>query len=127
MNAKVTCFEPGSHVNHTSFNHVPNVKVEQRAAGELDAQEEYDVIIAIESAFHYPQRSEFFKAARRALKPGGLFIVTDLPLSDEPSDFLFNPRRSVSGWMLTRAMNMPKENYVSLSTYRSQLDEVSQS
>jgi ubiquinone/menaquinone biosynthesis C-methylase UbiE len=37
-----------------------------------------DVVINIESAFHYPDKSEFIKQINRVLKPGGTFVIADL-------------------------------------------------
>ena len=40
--------------------------------------ESQDVIINIESAFHYPDKSAFLKEIHRILKPGGIFLIADL-------------------------------------------------
>jgi ubiquinone/menaquinone biosynthesis C-methylase UbiE len=37
-----------------------------------------DVVINIESAFHYPDKAAFLKEMHRVLKPGGEFLVADL-------------------------------------------------
>lgn len=37
-----------------------------------------DVVISIESAFHYPDKDAFFRQVERVLKPGGKFLVADL-------------------------------------------------
>ena len=37
-----------------------------------------DVLLNIESAFHYPDKSSFIKEVHRVLKPGGQFLVADL-------------------------------------------------
>ena len=38
----------------------------------------YDVILNIESAFHYPDKSSFLREVARALKPGGHFVIADI-------------------------------------------------
>lgn len=40
--------------------------------------ESADILINIESAFHYPDKSAFIKEVHRVLKPGGHFLIADL-------------------------------------------------
>jgi len=42
------------------------------------ASESMDVIISIESAFHYPDKTAFLDQVARTLKPGGKFLIADL-------------------------------------------------
>jgi len=37
-----------------------------------------DVLLNIESAFHYPDKPAFLKEIRRVLKPGGQFLIADI-------------------------------------------------
>jgi ubiquinone/menaquinone biosynthesis C-methylase UbiE len=37
-----------------------------------------DVLLNIESAFHYPDKPAFLKEVHRVLKPGGQFLIADL-------------------------------------------------
>lgn len=37
-----------------------------------------DVMICIESAFHYPDKNAFFKQISRVLKPEGVFLIVDI-------------------------------------------------
>jgi len=37
-----------------------------------------DVLLNIESAFHYPDKSAFLKEVNRVLKPGGQFLIADI-------------------------------------------------
>jgi ubiquinone/menaquinone biosynthesis C-methylase UbiE len=40
--------------------------------------ESVDVVINIESAFHYPDKTAFLKEIHRVLKPGGQFLIADI-------------------------------------------------
>jgi len=40
--------------------------------------ESVDVVLNIESAFHYPDKTAFLKEIHRVLKPGGQFLIADL-------------------------------------------------
>jgi len=42
------------------------------------ASDSIDVLLNIESAFHYPDKSAFIKEVTRVLKPGGLFLIADI-------------------------------------------------
>ncbi|MCF8331158.1 MAG: class I SAM-dependent methyltransferase [Bacteroidales bacterium] len=38
----------------------------------------FDILINIESAFHYPNKDQFMDEVHRVLKPGGQFIIADI-------------------------------------------------
>jgi ubiquinone/menaquinone biosynthesis C-methylase UbiE len=47
-----------------------------------------DVLLNIESAFHYPDKTAFLKEIHRVLKPGGQFLIADI-LSTRKTKVLF--------------------------------------
>nr|MDA3867534.1 class I SAM-dependent methyltransferase [Salinivirgaceae bacterium] len=47
-----------------------------------------DVIINIESAFHYPHKELFIDEIHRTLKPGGQFIIADILTTTKENRFL---------------------------------------
>jgi len=42
------------------------------------ADNSVDVLLCIESAFHYPQKELFLAQVKRVLKPSGKFVITDI-------------------------------------------------
>lgn len=55
-----------------------------------------DVIICIESAFHYPDKNAFFQQIKRVLRTDGVFLIVDIILSPGKSGksmFMWNKRK----------------------------------
>ena len=45
---------------------------------ETIATNSMDIVINIESAFHYPDKKAFLNQIKRVLKPGGIYVIADL-------------------------------------------------
>ena len=81
------------------------------------ASNQFDFIIAIESAFHFNTRESFFKEAFRLLKPRGSIAIADcLPTE---SFMLTNETKKAATMMA-----IPFDNYYNISTYRSLMESV---
>ena len=48
----------------------------------------FDVVLAIECIFHFPSRQRFFQEARRVLRPGGKFALSDFVLAPDVSPWV---------------------------------------
>ncbi len=85
-----------------------------------DNGEKYDRIVAVESAFHYPDRAGFFQKCYDALNPGGKLIMTDLVSNPDYSqnalwDFVW-------GYYWQKVLTTPKENSsVDMHEYEEQI------
>ncbi len=78
-----------------------------------------DFVIAIESAFHYPDKSSFIKQINRVLKPGGFFLIADILTTNSGGNSLKNSwkkKMSFFHWpMKTYKVELQSANFQSLS------------
>ena len=83
--------------------------------------ESVDLVVSVESAFHYRTREDFFKEAFRVLRSGGRLVTADiLPMKN--SD---NPFRRIEQWvswnLVAGKFNIPQENYYLIPSYDNKL------
>lgn len=79
-----------------------------------------DRVVALESAFHFPDRRRFFAEAARLLRPGGTIALADLVVAGERSGRIADRvGRAVAG----RFWQIPRVNLVGADAYRRQLEE----
>jgi ubiquinone/menaquinone biosynthesis C-methylase UbiE len=60
-----------------------------------------DLVINIESAFHYPDKPAFLKEISRVLRPEGHFVIADIltaPVRDNPLRRLWNRKMQYNNW-----------------------------
>ncbi len=86
-------FKPG-HITGIDLNNanieIANSEKERKGLENIDfkigdaqkleniADHSYDIVVNIESAFHYPDKASFIREVYRVLKPGGQFVIADI-------------------------------------------------
>ena len=97
---------------------IANSEVKQRQIGNMffyvdDAQKlaeietgSMDIVVNIESAFHYPDKTEFLNQIARVLKPGGTFVIADLLTTVKTKGIgirkLWKSKQKLNHWKRTR-------------------------
>jgi microcystin synthetase protein McyJ len=95
------------------------IDLQQGSATELDGfgANQFDKVVALECAFHFRTRDDFFKQAFRVLKPGGKLAATDL-LS------LPGYRSSFTHRLLRKYGANPEANVYDLETCKKKLESL---
>lgn len=80
----------------------------------------FDVILSLESAFHYSDRPRFFKNVNGLLKPGGKFVISDIVIkkggvNDVLTKFVLK--------LFVDFLHIPEANLITSDEWESQLKE----
>ena len=84
------------------------------------ASASFNKVLALDSAYHFQPREQFFRQSYQLLKSGGRLALTDLALAQFP-------RNNISYAMLhlaAFAAAIPPANLLSIAAYRQQLEQV---
>lgn len=99
-------------------------RVDLREGSATDLQlddESIDLVVSLESAFHYRARTDFFSEASRVLRPGGRLVTADiLPLSPGGGR-RHRVRQQFSWYLVASRFNIPPENEYGKARYREKL------
>ncbi|NTW56407.1 MAG: methyltransferase domain-containing protein [Chlorobiaceae bacterium] len=101
-----------------------SIDLREGSATEMPIENEsVDLVVSVESAFHYRTREDFFKEAFRVLRPGGRLVTADI-LPMKKSDNLFRRMEQWISWNLVAGkFNIPHENYYLIPSYTNKLSK----
>jgi ubiquinone/menaquinone biosynthesis C-methylase UbiE len=99
------------------------------SAAELPFEDEsFDRVLALECAFHFPDRRRFFAEALRVLRPGGVLGMADVVVARRPARLRQWMNAAAPRWASSRMdqlgstiLKTPSQNLVTLPQYLDQL------
>jgi ubiquinone/menaquinone biosynthesis C-methylase UbiE len=86
------------------------------------ADDSFERVLALESAFHFDTRDDFFHEAFRVLKPGGRLATADILPADPAADPLTRAVQQLTWAATARTWNIPAANAVRPAAYARQLE-----
>ena len=86
--------------------------------------ESVDLVISLESAFHYRSREDFFREAMRVLRPGGRLVTADILPMPRTGDRRHRRNQRIGWWVVASKFLIPEENVYDIKSYRGRLKRV---
>ena len=80
-----------------------------------------DLVVALESAFHFRTRERFFREAWRVLRPGGRLVTADIVPMPAVSQRSARLKQRISWGLVASKFAIPDQNACTLPGYRSLL------
>lgn len=80
-----------------------------------------DLVVSLESAFHYRSRDAFFREAWRVLRPGGRLVTADILPMPASGGVGARLRQRLSWYLVASRFVIPDENVYGIDTYRCKL------
>lgn len=98
------------------------IDLREGSATEMDLPDRSaDLVVALESAFHFHTREAFFREAFRVLRPGGRLVTADILPTAPAAEVATRLRQRLSWYLVASRFNIPRANVYLTQTYADKL------
>ena len=100
----------------------PRIDLREGSATDMPLDDgSVDLVVALESAFHFDTRQRFFGEALRVLRPGGRLVTADILPMPRSDRFLMRLRQRISWYLVASRFNIPPQNAYTIEPYIEKL------
>ncbi len=104
------------------FSDSQRIELKYGNAVEIQEHNKYDVVFALESAFHFNTREEFLKRSYAALKPNGRIALADIVPNFDPHTL--SPLKRFFDRIRRKLWVYEQDNYYSAEVYEAKMEEI---
>ncbi|MEM9209737.1 MAG: methyltransferase domain-containing protein [Pseudomonadota bacterium] len=99
------------------------IDLRQGSATDIPLEDDsVDLVVSLESAFHYRTREDFFRESMRVLRPGGRLVTADILPMPIGGNRRNRRNQRIGWWVVASKFLIPAENVYDIDSYGQRLN-----